>query len=161
MVHRRPHRSQRVEDEQVLDVRERALDAGLRIGDRDRQRVAAVLGEAAAGGYLGRDEVDERLGLVWSASRRGELVAVTADLPAEASRTPAQAAAVGGRGSAGGGRAAHPAPYAALLLLLVAVWLGMGINGAGWYPWPIWPALGWGLAARCHLRAAVAARRPA
>lgn len=54
----------------------------LRASDADRDRVAAVIREAAAEGRLGLDEVDERLSAVYSARTYGELARVTVDLPA-------------------------------------------------------------------------------
>ena len=55
----------------------------LRASDADRDRVAAVIREAAAEGRIGLDEVDERLSAVYAARTYGELARVTADLPAE------------------------------------------------------------------------------
>ena len=54
----------------------------LRASDADRDRVAAVIREAAAEGRLELAEVDERLGVVYAAKTYGELAEVTADLPA-------------------------------------------------------------------------------
>lgn len=56
----------------------------LRASDSDRERVAAVVREAAAEGRIGLDEVDERLSAVFAAKTYGELAEVTADLPATA-----------------------------------------------------------------------------
>lgn len=39
---------------------------------------------------------------------------------------------------------------------LVAVWAAVGLAAHAWYPWPIWPALGWGLGVFRHWRAAYA-----
>lgn len=51
-----------------------------RIGDRERDAVAALLQEAYAEGRIGRDELDERLTAALSARTAGELRAITADL---------------------------------------------------------------------------------
>ncbi|GGK68335.1 hypothetical protein Ppa06_28450 [Planomonospora parontospora subsp. parontospora] len=57
----------------------------LRAGDSDRERVAAVLGDALADGRLAHDEHEERLEAVYRARTLGELAAITADLlPPEA-----------------------------------------------------------------------------
>lgn len=53
----------------------------LRASDADRDRIAAIIREAAAEGRLGLDEVDERLTAVYSAKTYGQLAEVTADLP--------------------------------------------------------------------------------
>jgi Domain of unknown function (DUF1707)/Cell wall-active antibiotics response 4TMS YvqF len=55
---------------------------GLRASDTDRERVADRLREAAAQGQITMDELDERLETTYSARTFGELVPVTADLPA-------------------------------------------------------------------------------
>lgn len=41
----------------------------------------------------------------------------------------------------------HLTVYAAVMGLLVAIWL---MSGAGYF-WPVWPAMGWGLALVLHL----------
>ncbi|MBP2707077.1 DUF1707 domain-containing protein [Microbispora sp. RL4-1S] len=53
----------------------------LRIGDRERDEVTALLHEAFAQGRLTREELDERLEAALSARTAGELRRVTADLP--------------------------------------------------------------------------------
>jgi hypothetical protein len=53
----------------------------LRASDEDRERVAAVLRQAAAQGRLGLDELDERLGTVYAARTYAELEPVLRDLP--------------------------------------------------------------------------------
>jgi hypothetical protein len=40
------------------------------------------------------------------------------------------------------------------MVLLVGIWLAVGLAGGAWYPWPVWPALGWGLAVAGHVKAA-------
>ena len=56
---------------------------GYRAGDADRNRIAELLKEAHAAGYLTLDEVDERLGNALAARTRGELDRLVADLPPE------------------------------------------------------------------------------
>lgn len=62
----------------------------MRVSDKDRQRVADVLREAAGEGRLDLDELDERLDATWSAKTYADLVPITADLhaPAEVPRPP-------------------------------------------------------------------------
>lgn len=55
--------------------------AALRIGDADRDRAAADLGEHYAQGRLTADEHAERLEQVWAARTRAELLPLFRDLP--------------------------------------------------------------------------------
>lgn len=45
----------------------------------------------------------------------------------------------------------HLVAYVGVMVLLVLIWLLVGVNGGGWYPWPMWPALGWGAGIACKL----------
>ena len=54
----------------------------LRISDDDRHRVAEILREAAGEGRLDIDELDQRLEATYAARTYGDLVPITADLPA-------------------------------------------------------------------------------
>lgn len=68
----------------------------MRISDDDRHRVAEVLREAAGEGRLDLEELDQRLEATYAAKTYGDLVPITADLPALPGSTPvaAQPAAV-------------------------------------------------------------------
>ena len=55
--------------------------AELRIGDAERERAAADLGEHFAQGRLSLDEHAERLEQVWAAKTRAELAPLFRDLP--------------------------------------------------------------------------------
>ncbi|TDE30246.1 DUF1707 and DUF2154 domain-containing protein [Nonomuraea mesophila] len=56
----------------------------LRASDADRERIAQVLQDAHADGRLSLEELEERLGVLYSSRTLGELAALTADLlPAE------------------------------------------------------------------------------
>lgn len=52
----------------------------LRASDSDRERIAQVLQDAHADGRIALDELEERLGVVYSARTLGELARLTADL---------------------------------------------------------------------------------
>lgn len=69
---------------QPQEPRERSADAHLRASDDERDRTAALLGDALASGRLTVDEHSERLEAVYAARTRGELDPLTADLPAPA-----------------------------------------------------------------------------
>lgn len=56
--------------------------ARMRISDTERHQVAEVLQRAAGDGRLDFDELEERLEATWSAKTYGDLVPITADLPA-------------------------------------------------------------------------------
>jgi hypothetical protein len=56
--------------------------ARLRISDHDRHQVAEVLRQAAGEGRIDLEELDERLEATYKAKTYGDLVPITADLPA-------------------------------------------------------------------------------
>lgn len=66
------------------------MDEHLRIGDAERERAAAELGEHYAQGRLTTDEHAERLDRVWAARTRADLGPVFADLPGAARAVPSQ-----------------------------------------------------------------------
>ena len=126
-----------------------------RAGDRDREHTADLLALATGRGLLQVDELDQRLGAVWSATSAGELASVTDDLPDELRREHAhQQAALQAKTAARAGLAGHVRSYLAVMALLVGIWLAVGLAGGSWYPWPVWPALGWGIGVAGHVRAA-------
>ena len=126
-----------------------------RAGDRDRQRTADVLALATGRGHLRIDELDERLAAVWSATSTGELAALEGDLPEAVRREHARrSAALEARTAARAALSGHVLSYLGVMVLLVAIWLVAGLAGGGWYPWPVWPALGWGIAVAGHVRTA-------
>lgn len=63
----------------------------LRISDDDRHRVAELLRQAAGEGRLDIEELDERLEAAYRAKTYGELVPITADLPAVPGEVPVAA----------------------------------------------------------------------
>lgn len=132
-------------------------DPHARVGDADREAVVDLLGDAAAAGYLRPDELDERLAAVWSATTIAELSASESDLPHDLRRARARReAAARSRAAARAGLVPHLASYVGVMVLLLTIWLAIGLNGGSWYPWPVWPALGWGIGAAAHIRAAAA-----
>jgi hypothetical protein len=69
----------------MTDLPERINHRELRAADADRERVAAVLRDAAAEGRLDLGELDERLGRVYAAKTYGELEPLVRDLPTPSS----------------------------------------------------------------------------
>ncbi|MGH3715823.1 MAG: DUF1707 SHOCT-like domain-containing protein [Micromonosporaceae bacterium] len=64
------------------------MHSKLRVGDSDRDRTVAVLGEHAAAGRLSLAEFDARAQAAYAAQTVGELALLTADLPAMQPATP-------------------------------------------------------------------------
>ena len=117
-----------------------------RVGTAERESAAALLADAAAGGYLDTDEFTERSAAAYSARTRGELDLVLADLPpaflkARAADRRRQRHVAAART----GMRRHVGGYVAGSLLMIAIWLAVGFATGAWYPWPIWPILGWGI----------------
>ncbi|MBX6355715.1 MAG: DUF1707 and DUF2154 domain-containing protein [Micromonosporaceae bacterium] len=69
----------------MTDLPDRVRHSELRAGDADRERVAAVLRDAAAEGRIDLTELDERLGKVYAAKTYGELEPIIRDLPTQSS----------------------------------------------------------------------------
>jgi hypothetical protein len=104
-----------------------------RVGDADRNRVADLLKEAHAAGYLTLEEVDERLDTALAARTRGELDRLVADLPPEW-----RASQGHGRPPAGPPPRRRPAAPPAFPWPLLWIFFFFGRRGrAGWRP-PRW-----------------------
>jgi len=124
-------------------------DGSIRAGNADRERVVAQLNAAFSEGRLDVAELDERVAAAYAAKTLGELVPLTADLPA------GQQA---GRSAAPAPRAYRvPAPAGApspavrwapvtgalgLFLVNVVIWGAISLGtGELIYFWPIWTAI--------------------
>ncbi len=133
------------------DVNARAPEH--RVSDADREEVVALLRAAGGAGLLEPDELAERTGAALTAKIAGELAPLTADLPPawrERGRRESRRHERAGRAreELGG----HVRAYVGVMVLLVGIWLSVALTGGGWYPWPVWPALGWGLGLASHAR---------
>lgn len=123
----------------------------IRAGDREREQTATDLGQALAQGYLPMAEYEDRLGRAFAAHSAGELDDLVADLPVgrlrhnDPRRRAAQitAARLSVR--------IHVAAYLAGALLMLGIWLAVGLGSGGWYFWPVWPILGWGIGVISHV----------
>jgi Domain of unknown function (DUF1707)/2TM domain len=146
-------------DHNIRQPEFRASDPHLRASDAERDATLAMLSDAAAEGYLTPDELDERLSAALTARTMEDLARLTQDLPpewqAERSRQAARAAA---HRRARDAVRSQVAIYLGVMAVLVVIWLFAGFTAGAWYPWPIWPALGWGIALVARVRAAA---RPA
>jgi DUF1707 SHOCT-like domain len=108
-----------------------ALRRDLLASDDDRERCASLLARHYVSGRLTLDELEVRLDRARVGRTRGELAAVTADLPAE---TRARAA---GRWLDRADRMllrAHVATFVAINVLLIAIWALVGSHDF----WPAW-----------------------
>lgn len=105
----------------------------LRVGDAERDRAAADLGEHYALGRLGSDEHAERLDAVWTARTRADLAILFEDLP------PRETEAVGRRSAPRTGPGPGPVPFVPIAILLVVLsvithlplWIGILLLGCG------------------------------
>jgi len=130
--------------------------AGVRATDDDRQRTIARLRTAAGEGAIDLDELEQRIATAWQARTVADLVVVTQDLPATIAapgakppkhRHPLVLEDDEFRG--------HLTTYCLVIGMLVVIWL---LAGAG-HPWPIYPAMGWGVALGSHHQVAARHQR--
>jgi hypothetical protein len=123
------------------------VDGRLRVGDAERDRAAAALGEHFGAGRLDRDEFDARLAAALTARTEADLAVLFADLPGGAPSAPRPAPEW---------PSADPRPYlpfmiAPLLFLLTVVavvhghpplfiiplfWLFRAARRGRFRPWP-------------------------
>jgi len=109
-----------------------------RASDADREAVVERLSAHGAAGRMDADELGQRTAAALRARTVAELEALEADLPAAPPvRRPARLARGAWLPPLGRFRA-----YLPVMALLVVIW---AVTGAGYF-WPIWPALGWGVA---------------
>jgi hypothetical protein len=128
----------------------RDIDPNARIGDPERERTTARIGQALSQGYLSLDEYESRLGEALAAQTAGELDHVLADLPIDhiIRRDPRRRAAR--LAAVRRGVRIHLLCYIALSLLMVGIWLAFALVLDVWYPWPIWPTVAGGIGVVSH-----------
>jgi hypothetical protein len=122
----------------------------VRAGDREREKTANQLGQALAQGYLAMDEYETRLQAAFSANTTAELHQVVADLPLAKLRRDDPRRQAARRKAARRGVQIHLAAYLAMVVIVLAVWLAVGLTAGAWYFWPIWPILGAGIGVVSH-----------
>jgi hypothetical protein len=110
-----------------------ARRSALRASDEDRERIAERLRDATAEGRLLAEELEERLGAVFTARTYGDLDTVVSDLPAPYERnrhqTPLWAKAT----------LALTVVMAVIAILAVVALLVIGLAGA----WVLWMLFAW------------------
>lgn len=134
-----------------------------RAGDRERERTADDLGQALSQGYLTMPEYEDRLQSAFQAQTTGELHRLVADLPVNRLRRNDPRRHAAQQRAARLSVRIHLAAYLAGSLLMLAIWLAVGLGGGGWYFWPVWPIMGWGIGVASHAIPVLAhgATRPA
>jgi hypothetical protein len=129
------------------------LADGVRIGDREREKVLTRLGQAFTQGYLSIPEYETRLDRALEAETAGALNQPLSDLPvkriarSDPRRRAARAAA------ARRGVKIHLSAYVTASLLMIAIWLALTIVVGAGYFWPVWPILGGGIGIVSHAAA--------
>ena len=116
-----------------------------RAGDSERERTANQLGMALAQGYLAMEEYESRLQAAFAAQTTSELDQLVADLPLARLRRNDPRRQAARRTAARRGARYHLAGYLAMVVIVLAVWLAVGLSAGAWYFWPIWPILGAGI----------------
>ena len=112
------------------------MSIDLRVGDAERDRAAADLGEHFALGRLSAEEHAERLDAVWTARTRADLDVVFHDLPTQ---PPAHASGLGSGSGRRIPRGRAPVPFVPLAILLVVLsalthlplWIALVLVGCG------------------------------
>jgi hypothetical protein len=142
-----------------------ATDRRMRASDQDRESATELLSEAYAVRRLSREELGERAAAAYSAKTRGELHALTADLPVPAARTglPSDIVAVRRVRRRAGGRLSDIAIWI-LLLVLAAGLLGLVSPVAVWVaailvPIPLLLPSTFGIGRQCNTRVGTRAGR--
>lgn len=121
-----------------------------RAGDRERARTANDLGQALAQGYLTMPEYEDRLQSTFQAQTADQLRLLVADLPVNRLRRHDPRRHAAQQRAARMSVRIHLAAYLAGALLMLGIWLAVGLGGGGWYFWPVWPIMGWGIGVASH-----------
>jgi Domain of unknown function (DUF1707) len=114
----------------------------VRVGDRDRETTADLLSQALAQGYFDLAEYETRVQAAFAADTADELRRVLADLPVEHLRRTDPRRIAARKSAARASVRFHLAGYAAMVAIVLAVWLTVALTTGAGYFWPIWPILG-------------------
>ena len=118
------------------------LQPDVRAGDRDRERIAALLGQALAHGYLSMGDYEDRLQRTFATTTTNGLRALTADLPVAALRRNDPRRRAARNAAVRRSIQIHLGAYLAMAVIALTVWAMVGVTAGAWYFWPIWPILG-------------------
>jgi len=125
----------------------------VRVGDPERERTAARLGQAFTQGYLSMQEYETRLGRAFEAQTVAALGDLVADLPVERIRRQDPQRRAARQAAARRGARNHLGVYLAVSALMIGIWLVTAMSLGQWYFWPVWPIFGWGIGGVSHLLA--------
>jgi Domain of unknown function (DUF1707) len=113
-----------------------------RVGDHDRTATADVLSQALAQGYFDLAEYDTRVQAAFGAQTAEELRRIVADLPVAHLRRTDPRRIAARKNAARASVRLHLGAYAAMVVIVLTVWLAVALTAGAWYFWPIWPILG-------------------
>jgi hypothetical protein len=122
----------------------------VRAGDREREKIAGLLGQALAQGYLAMNEYEERVQSAFAAHTSGELRELVADLPVHTLRRNDPGRRTARQAAARRAVQIHLGGYLAMVVIVLTVWLAVGLTAGAWYFWPVWPILGAGIGVIGH-----------
>ncbi len=117
------------------------IPSRLRAADTDRERVASLIQAAGGEGRLSLEEVEDRLGTVYSTKYTDDLAALTSDLPKPA---PKRRAVVFGHPAV----RIHLTVAVALSVLLIVRWTVSGVP----FFWPAMPMFWLAMSVLVHAR---------
>ena len=113
-----------------------------RVGDHDRAATADLLSQALGQGYFDLAEYETRVQAAFGAQTADELRRIVADLPVAHLRRTDPRRIAARKNAARASVRLHLGAYAAMVAIVLAVWLAVALTAGAWYFWPIWPILG-------------------
>ena len=113
-----------------------------RVGDHDRSATADILSQALAQGYFDLAEYETRVQAAFGAQTAEELRRIVADLPVAHLRRTDPRRIAARKNAARASVRLHLGAYAAMVVIVLTVWLAVALTAGAWYFWPIWPILG-------------------
>src|SRR5271157_534012 len=99
-----------------------------RVGDRDRQKSAARLGQALAQGYLDLNEYEQRVQKAFGTHTTGELKQLVADLPLDRIRRADPRRRAARIAAARRGVRIHLGAFLAMTAVVLSVWAATGVT---------------------------------
>ena len=116
------------------------------VAEGDRDDALRLLRRGFADGVVQVNDLEDGLAAVYAARTVGDINAATSLLPRAYVANLERDQRERDRGAAARARRrAEVRSYLRVMSLLLTIWLVIGLTAGAWYPWPVWPALGWGL----------------
>lgn len=113
-----------------------------RVRDHDRAATADLLSQALAQGYIDLAEYETRVQAAFAAQTADDLRRILADLPVAHLRRGDPRRIAARKSAARTSVRLHLGAYAAMVVIVLTVWLAVALTAGAWYFWPIWPILG-------------------